>query len=86
MGTLPENETLEESLQIVKREANEMKRNFEKEDVDKVRFHYKCIPRMLKLCIKAIEHAGTMLDRLRTSSLSPAQYNELFMTGMGYKI
>ena len=37
MGTMPENETLEESLQIVKREANEMKRNFEKEDVDTVR-------------------------------------------------
>ena len=43
--------------------ANEMKRQFDKEDVD-----------------KGLEHAGFMLDRLRTSSLNPTQYNELFMS------
>ena len=40
-----------------------MKRQFDKEDVD-----------------KGLEHAGFMLDRLRTSSLNPTQYNELFMS------
>lgn len=58
-----DSESLEEAQQTVKKEAGEMKRNFEKEDVE-----------------KGIEHAGLMLDKLRTSTLTPSQYNELFMS------
>ena len=37
MGTMTEtSESLEDSLQIVKREANEMKRHFGQEEIDKV--------------------------------------------------
>jgi len=71
--TAAQGESLDEALQIVRREAADMKRHFEisgnadsgndEENVD-----------------KALEHAGFMLDRLRTSSLNPSQYNELFMS------
>ena len=67
--TAAQGESLDEALQIVRREAADMKRHFEisgnadsgndEENVD-----------------KALEHAGFMLDRLRTSSLNPSQYNE----------